>query len=133
MRRRARSGAEPSAVRSGNSLAATFFLRGFVATGLLAALHEQQHCADGAVALSGRRILRQAVQGGMALAAGAVTTDAVQRREYRLAITAVAAGAVGLLVAEHLLATPQPGTPSLSASPQPVAPHILSPQSENSL
>ena len=55
------------------------FVRGFVATGLLAAL-----------------------QGGAALAAGCAAADAWQRQDYRGVLVAVASGAAGLAAIDYL-------------------------------
>lgn len=70
------------------------FVRGFVATGLLSVLQDR-----GALPLAGleaRRALRHALQGGVALAAGAVAARAVHRRDYTIAMGAVVAGAAAV-------------------------------------
>lgn len=73
------------------------FIRGFVSAGLLAVL-------DGRGAGRGtRRILRLALQGGAALAAGSVAAAALQRRQLTGTVAALAAGAAGLFTIEHLL------------------------------
>jgi hypothetical protein len=77
------------------------FARGFVATALLATLQDRP--ARGAAPLPGRSILRHAIQGGTALAAGSVAADALLRRDYVLALAAATAGAAGVLAAEYLL------------------------------
>ena len=70
------------------------FARGFVATALLATLQDRH--ARGATPLPGRSILRHAIQGGTALAAGSVAADALLRRDYALALAAATAGAAGV-------------------------------------
>lgn len=77
------------------------FARGFVATALLATV--QDRCERGAKPLPGQKILRHAIQGGTALAAGTVAAQALLRRDFRLALTATAIGAAGLLATEYLL------------------------------
>lgn len=78
------------------------FVRGFVATGLLAALQ------DGGVARTGdaRAALRSALQGGVALAAGGSAADALQRRNYNGALLAVAGGAAGVVAIDYLTRKP---------------------------
>lgn len=78
----------------------TVFARGFVVTGLLAALQGGRR--------PGRDVLRLALQGGAALAAGTVAADALGRRDYRVAAAAVAAGAAGVIAAEAALSVPAP-------------------------
>ncbi|HMN81734.1 MAG TPA: hypothetical protein PKA20_17675 [Burkholderiaceae bacterium] len=84
------------------------FTRGFVATGLLSML--QQHgrhphdAKDGA--RDPRRVLRHAVQGGAALAAGTLATEAIAQREYAVAIVSIAAGAAAIAGAEQMLRPP---------------------------
>ena len=77
------------------------FARGFVTTALLVAL--QGRSKAGASPPPGRKILRHALQGGAALAAGSVAAEALQSRDYGLALTAMASGAAGVLAAEYLL------------------------------
>jgi len=86
--------------------AADLFLRGFVATALLTAVQKER----GGAGVRGRRVLRHAVQGGLALASGSVAASAILRRDYGTAAMGVVAGAAGILVTEHLLASPQPLT-----------------------
>lgn len=74
------------------------FLRGALVTGLLVAL-QGRHAAKPA----GRKVLRHALQGGAALAAGTVAAEAIVRRRYAVAAGAVAAGAVGVVAAEYLI------------------------------
>ncbi|WP_332672926.1 hypothetical protein [Aromatoleum sp.] len=78
------------------------FVRGFVATGLLAALQ------DGGSARTGdaRAALRSALQGGVALAAGSSAADALQRRNYNGALLAVAGGAAGVIAIDYLTRKP---------------------------
>lgn len=83
------SGARRKAkTRKQGNHAATVFARGFVATGLLSAL-------DGGTK-PGNVVLRKALQGGAALAAGTVAAAALSRRDYPTAIGAVVVGAIGL-------------------------------------
>jgi len=82
--------------------AATAFARGFLVTGLLVGL--QGRGLAGAAPVSGRKTLRQAVQGGATMAGGTLAADALARRDYSRAIAAVTAGAAGVLAAEYLLA-----------------------------
>ena len=73
------------------------FIRGLVSAGLLASL------GDRAAGRDPRGILRLALQGGAALAAGSVAAVALQRRQPASTLAAIAAGAAGVLVIEHLL------------------------------
>lgn len=75
------------------------FVRGFVATGLLAALQEP---AGRATPAAGRAVLKQALQGGTALAAGCAAADAWQRQDLRGVLIAVAGGAAGLAAIDYL-------------------------------
>lgn len=88
------------AVPAPGAVAATF-TRGMVASGLIAAL--QDRAAAGAGPPPGRKVLRYALQGGVALAAGSAAADALRQRDVTGAVLAVAAGAAGMLIAEHLL------------------------------
>lgn len=85
----------------------TDFTRGFVATALLSAL--QDRGARPAAPLDAGRALRHALQGGVALAAGSAVAGAVQRRDYVLALTAVAVGAGAVYGIEHWFAQPRAG------------------------
>lgn len=76
------------------------FARGFVATGLLSAL--QDRCAPGA-AIDGRRALRHALQGGVALAAGSAAAEALARRDVFTVLLAVAGGGAAIASIEQLL------------------------------
>lgn len=80
---------------------ATVFARGFLVTGLLVALQDRR--GKGAAKPPGRKMLRHALQGGSALAAGTIAAEALARRNYGLALAAVAAGAAGVVAAEYLL------------------------------
>ncbi len=91
--KRAKAGLRKSG-RGGPEAFGTAFARGFVVTGLLTALKGGGR--------SGRDVLRFALQGGAALAAGTVAAEALGRRDYAVAVAAVAAGAVGIVVAEAL-------------------------------
>ena len=91
--------------------AGTEFARGFIATGLLSLLQPRGRHPHGVQdgTPDPRRVLRHAVQGGAALAAGTLATEAVAQREYRVAIVAIATGAATIAGAEHLLrATARP-------------------------
>lgn len=79
----------------------TNFTRGMVAGGLLTAV--QERWTPGETPPTGRKVLRYAVQGGTALAAGAAAADALRWRDYAGAMLALAAGAAGVVVVEHLL------------------------------
>ena len=71
------------------------FVRGFVSAGLLAAAHPGKPRP--------RRVARLALQGGVALAAGAATLAALRRNAPFAALASVAAGAASLMVIEQLL------------------------------
>lgn len=77
------------------------FARGLVATGLLAAV--QGRAARPGGRRERRRVLRLALQGGVALAAGAAAAEAANRRDWSRAAAAVAVGALGALALEQLL------------------------------
>lgn len=72
------------------------FLRGFIATGLLAALQNRRSIRPAPLHVLGR-----AVQGGAALAAGVGTANALQRGEYARALGAAVAGAAGVALVEY--------------------------------
>ncbi|KON80704.2 hypothetical protein PA01_02790 [Azoarcus sp. PA01] len=101
MKRRLRAYPGPVAER-----ASTNFVRGFVATGLLAALPSA--AASAMAPNAGKAILRQALQGGIALAAGGTAAGAMQRRDYRTAIVAVGGGAAAVIAVDYLLRKPVP-------------------------
>lgn len=99
MKRRLRAYPAPAA-----DPASANFVRGFVATGLLAALPSG---AASATAPNARKaILRQALQGGIALAAGGTAAGALQRRDYRTAVVAVGGGAAAVIAVDYLLRKP---------------------------
>ncbi|MDD5328513.1 MAG: hypothetical protein PHX38_00780 [Sulfuricella sp.] len=77
--------------------AADYFVRGFVATGLLAAL--QDPSSRGAPHV--RAVLRHALQGGAALAAGGIAADALREGSPAGALTAVGAGVAALAMIAH--------------------------------
>ncbi|MTJ80320.1 MAG: hypothetical protein F8N37_04785 [Telmatospirillum sp.] len=79
--------------------AASAFLRGFLATGLLCAF-------AGPDRATARSVLRQAVTGGAALSVATVAARAIRHRDYGAALVGVAAGAAGIRMAERLLADP---------------------------
>ncbi|MBK6998864.1 MAG: hypothetical protein IPH35_02425 [Rhodoferax sp.] len=92
---------------------ASDFTRGFVATGLLATFQDRaqrQFSANGQT-FDGRRILRHALQGGIALAAGSVAAEALVRRNALRALIAVAAGATTVLTIEQTLRANAQQTP----------------------
>jgi len=78
------------------------FVRGFVATGLLAALQKEA----GAAPADTRATLRRALQGGAALAAGCSAADAWQRGNYSGAVVAAASGAAGVVAIDYLMRKP---------------------------
>jgi hypothetical protein len=75
------------------------FTRGFVATALLTAIQGRR---GGLAGPSGAKVLRYAMQGGTALAAGAATATALQRRNYTDALVAVAGGVASMVAIEYL-------------------------------
>ncbi|KAF0223028.1 MAG: hypothetical protein FD176_2194 [Rhodospirillaceae bacterium] len=75
------------------------FTRGLIATGLLAAIQDRWSHEKP----SNRKVLRLALQGGAALAAGIAAAESLRRGDYARALIAVAGGAVGVGVAEMLL------------------------------
>ena len=72
----------------------TVFARGFVVTALLEAVQNRPHDTG--------RLLRRALQGGVALAAGTAAAASVARRDYAPALAAVALGAAVIAAAEFL-------------------------------
>ena len=80
-------------------LSATF-TRGMVAAALLTAV--QERWTAGSPPPAGK-ILRYALQGGAALAAGTAAAEAVRTRNPAGAVLAVAAGVAGVVAIEHLL------------------------------
>jgi hypothetical protein len=85
----------------------SMFARGFVASGLLAAIQGRSGTLPARI-----RVVRHAIQGGAALAAGSVAARAIRRRDYGQALAAVAAGATAMLAAERFL-TPAPQPESM--------------------
>jgi hypothetical protein len=81
----------PREVRAG-------FVRGFVAAGLLAAIQDAASPAR-----DRRRLLRLALQGGGAMAAGVAVAEALDAGRPGAAASALVAGTCGLLAIEHLL------------------------------
>ncbi|TJZ79181.1 hypothetical protein [Chitiniphilus eburneus] len=71
------------------------FVRGATAAGLLLAMQPPR--------ASGKAVLRHALRGGTALAAGVATANAVQRRAYGEALLSVALGAAGLAAIDYVL------------------------------
>lgn len=69
------------------------FVKGFVSTGLLAALRDGN---------DSRRILVAALQGGTALAAASVAAGAIGRGDTPTTLAAVAAGSAGLVMIGRL-------------------------------
>ncbi len=72
------------------------FVRGCVAGACLAAF-------QGRGSRSARHVSRLALQGGVAMAAGALSADALLAREYWRAATFAALGAAGVLAMERML------------------------------
>ncbi|WP_051340262.1 hypothetical protein [Azospirillum halopraeferens] len=89
--------------------AAVTFTRGMVAAGLLAAIQDGN--SPDAPPRGARRVLRLALQGGAALAAGSAAADALSTRDYPAALLALAAGTAGMVVIEHLLNPQSPAQP----------------------
>lgn len=73
------------------------FLRGFLTTGLLSAAARQHGVKDR------KAMLRHALQGGTALAAGVAAANAIQRGEFGRALLATALGVTGLAAIEYSL------------------------------
>ncbi|MFT3663428.1 hypothetical protein [Piscinibacter sp.] len=76
------------------------FVTGFVTTGCVSAFRDQAAPATPAQA---KRVLRHALQGGAALAAGQQAAACWQRGDVARALAATAAGAAGVLLIERLL------------------------------
>ncbi|GHU19893.1 hypothetical protein FACS189475_07890 [Betaproteobacteria bacterium] len=83
----------PTALKARNG-----FMRGFIVAGLAAATSAGRSTNEE----SGRETLRLALRGGAALAAGVAGANAIDRRDYGLALLAVAAGAAGLGAINYL-------------------------------
>ncbi|WP_333824570.1 hypothetical protein [Pinisolibacter sp.] len=79
---------------AGREALGVVFARGFVVTALLEAAQSRPH--------DGRRLLRRALQGGAALAAGTSAAASLGRRDYLPALAAVAVGAATIAAAEIL-------------------------------
>jgi hypothetical protein len=75
------------------------FVRGAVAAGLLAAIQDRWTVGKP----SGRKVMRLALQGGVALAAGAAGAESLRDRDYLGALVSCAVGALGVATAETLL------------------------------
>ena len=97
----AQTGGAPVAVEQ--RTLADEFVRGFVTSGLLAALQSQ-----GCQPRLDCRTLRLAVQGGTALASGVAAMRALRGTQYAQALLSVAAGAAAVAAAEYFLQTPHP-------------------------
>ncbi len=97
-----RKGGKRKAGRAVTEQASTVFIRGFLVAGLLIAIQNRFQ--------PDRRMLRQSLQGGAALAAGTVAAEAFARRDYARALAAVAVGAAGVVAAEMLLKSDNPIT-----------------------
>lgn len=96
-KRKAKTRAAPLAAEE----IATNFTRGMIAAGLLAAIQDSRTSGKP----HGRKLLRQALQGGVALAAGAAVAESMRDQDYFGALSALAGGALGALALETLLAT----------------------------
>ena len=79
------------------------FTRGFVATACLSAFQDARVPSS---SVQVKRIFKQALQGGTALAAGAQAANAVQRKDYIGALLAAAVGAAGVLLIDRVLQEP---------------------------
>lgn len=84
------------------------FTRGLVAAGLLAAIQDRR---VGPAQPSPVRVLRLAVQGGAAIAAGAATARSLRQGDNLGALIALAGGAAAIFAAETLMATPTAPSP----------------------
>ncbi|MEE4465330.1 MAG: hypothetical protein A2002_05465 [Pseudomonadales bacterium GWC1_66_9] len=76
------------------------FTRAFVATACLSAFQGEPRATSPAQL---RRVLRQALQGGTAFAAGSRAATAVRQGDYSSALVATVVGAGGVLLIEQLL------------------------------
>ncbi|MFM8442056.1 MAG: hypothetical protein ACKN9W_01800 [Methylococcus sp.] len=79
------------------------FTQGLVAAGCVSAF---QDVVRPDARLQGRRVLRHALQGGTALAAGAYAAEAVRCGDFTRAVLATAVGAAGVYALERLLKEP---------------------------
>lgn len=108
----AQTGGAPAAVEQ--RTLADEFVRGFVTSGLLAALQSQ-----GYQPRLDRRTLRLAVQGGAALASGVAAMRALRGTQYAQALLSVAAGAAAVAAAEYFLQTPHPSNQETAHGQEP--------------
>ena len=76
------------------------FTQGFVSAGCLSAFQDFPVPASAA---DMKRVLRLALQGGTALAAGNHAAFALRQRDYARVLLAAATGAAGVLIIERLL------------------------------
>lgn len=76
------------------------FAQGFVTAGCLSAFQDRPSPQSPADL---KRVLRHALQGGTALAAGSQAAQALRQRDYTRALAATVAGAAGVLLIEQLL------------------------------
>lgn len=86
------------------SAARKAFVRGFVATGLLACL---DRTVGGSSGLS-RDSLRRALKGGFAITSGTLVAERLSQRDYTRSAVALAAGAVCLAITDHYLTLSKP-------------------------
>ncbi len=70
------------------------FVRGFVATALLAGLDTPAGARGGLT----RNSMRRALMGGIAVASGTLVAEALQERKYSRSLVALAAGAAGMAI-----------------------------------
>ena len=108
----AQTGGAPAAVEQ--RTLADEFVRGFVTSGLLAALQSQ-----GCQPRLDCRTLRLAVQGGAALASGVAAMRALRGTQYAQALLSVAAGAAAVAAAEYFLQTPHPSNQETAHGQEP--------------
>lgn len=83
------------------SEASNQFVRGFIATGLLAARPAPVISAG-----AGKKILHQAVRGAVAISAATAGSNAFQRKNYGGALLAAAVGACGITLTDRLFSRP---------------------------
>jgi hypothetical protein len=80
--------------RQARSQAQEAFVRGFVATALLASLDRSVHASGGLA----RTSMWRALKGGIAIASGTLVAEALQERKYSKSLIALAAGAAGMAI-----------------------------------
>lgn len=80
---------------------ASNFTRGMVAAGLLSAVQDRKATGQP----GNRMVVRHALQGGVALAAGVATAESLREQNYVGALAALAAGTLGVIALETLLAS----------------------------